>query len=103
VSESSSTAKTAVAPKQPRHWWWVTFFLCWTALASAAIWWQINDANAEKNTVIRIGPDEVKSWSARLHETIALIRLNSPWALVWVLLAPYVLWVGVRFSFENAR
>jgi anti-sigma regulatory factor (Ser/Thr protein kinase) len=103
VSESSSTAKASVAPKQSRRWWWVAFFLCWTVLASAAICWLMNGANAEKNTVIRIGPDEVKSWSARLHETIALIRLNAPWALVWVFLAPYVLWVGVRFSFENAR
>lgn len=63
----------------------------------------MTQAGVDKNTVIRIGPDEVKSWSTRLHETFALARLNSPWAFAWILLAPYILWVGVRFSFENAR
>jgi len=75
----------------------------WTLLAGAGVWWLITSAVSSGNSVIRIGPDEIKTWSERLRETMALARLNFPWAIAWLLLAPYVLWVGFRFSFEKAR
>jgi len=66
------------------------------------VWWLISDAANSGNSVIRVGSNEAKAWSVRLRETVALARVNSPWALAWIFLAPYVLWVGVRFSFESA-
>jgi anti-sigma regulatory factor (Ser/Thr protein kinase) len=78
------------------------FFLCWTVLAAGAVWWLVSDAAKSGNKVIRVDPGEAKAWSARLHDTAALARLNFPWALAWICLMPYVLWIGVRFSFEGA-
>jgi signal transduction histidine kinase len=85
-----------------RRWLVAVFFISWTALAAVAVWWLINDAAKSENTVIRVSPGEVKAWSVRMHESVALARLNFPWALAWVVLAPYVLWIGARFSFEAA-
>lgn len=86
-----------------RRWWLGAFFLCWTALAAVAVWWLIGDKAEWENKVIRVGPDQVKTWSERARETVALARLNSPWAFAWVLLAPYVFWIGARFNFELSR
>src|ERR1043166_9577784 len=102
MSERSSDANEVVAASRSRHWLVAVFFVCWTALAAGAVWWLINDAAQSANTVIRVNPGEAKAWSARFHENAGLARLNSPWALGWVFLMPYVLWVGVRFSFEAA-
>jgi signal transduction histidine kinase len=92
-----------VATAPSRGWLVVVFFLGWTVFAMVAIWWLVGDAASSGNTVIRVGSEEVKSWSVRLHESIALARLNFPWAMAWIFLTPYVLWVGVRYSFEGAR
>ena len=72
-------------------------------LVAAVVWWVMRDTGTTEDKLIRIGPDEVKSWSVRLRETAALARLNSPWALAWILLAPYALWIGVRYNFESAQ
>lgn len=79
------------------------FFLFWSVLAGLAVWWLARDTAAPQDTVIRVGPDEVKSLGDRLRDSLALVRINSPWALAWLLLAPYVLWIGVRFSFETSH
>src|SRR5262245_25606273 len=102
ISETSQNAPAA-AMRSRRKWWWVTFFGCWTVLVAAAVWWLVASTSATENTVIRLGPGEVKSWTVRVRETVALARLNSPGALAWVLLAPYALLVGAKFSFDNAR
>jgi hypothetical protein len=78
------------------------FFICWTVLAAVAVWWLISDAAKSSNTVIRVNAGEAKAWNVRVHETVAMARLNFPWAVAWICLMPYVLWIGVRFSFEGA-
>ncbi len=90
------------ARAQSRRWLGATFFVGWTALAAFAVWWLITDAARSGDTVIRVSPGEVKAWSVRLHENVVLARLNFPWALAWIFLLPYVLWIGARFSFEGA-
>lgn len=71
-------------------------------MAAVAVWWLTSDAAKTGDTVIRINPGEAKAWSVRLRETVALARLNFPWALAWIALAPYAVWVGARFHFESA-
>ena len=88
---------------QPRRWLVALFFIGWTILAALGIAWLIGNAADLGNKVIRVGPEEAKAWSVRVHESVALARLNFPWAMAWFFLAPYVLWVGVRYSFEAAR
>jgi len=101
--EARQTVPKAPAAKSARRWWWGAFFLGWTILAAAIVWWLSNHSGNSADRLIRIGPDEVKSWTVRLRETAALARLNSPWALAWILLAPYALWIGARYSFESAK
>ena len=72
-------------------------------MAAVSVGWLINDAANSGNAVIRVGPEEAKAWGVRVRETVALARLNFPWAMAWFFLTPYVLWVGVRYSFEAAR
>jgi two-component sensor histidine kinase len=103
VLEVSQPAVTSSAVKPSRRWWWAAFFLIWTVLVAAVVGWVMRDAGTTEDKLIRIGPDEVKSWSVRLRETAALARLNSPWALAWLLLAPYAVWIGARYSFEGAK
>jgi len=81
----------------------VILFIAWTVLAGGVIWWLSSDAVNSGNTVIRVGQNEIKSWTTRLHENVSVARLNFPWALAWLFLTPYVLWIGVRFSFESSR
>jgi two-component sensor histidine kinase len=103
MSEADQTVTKPSAGKPSRRWWWGAFFLGWTILAAFIVWWLSNDTSTSKDKLIRIGPDQVKSWTMRLRETAALARLNSPWALAWLLLAPYALWIGAHYSFETAK
>jgi anti-sigma regulatory factor (Ser/Thr protein kinase) len=102
MSEASLEASKPAAAVRSRQWLVAALFMCWAALAAITVWWLIGDAARSGNTVIRVNPGEAKAWSVRLRETVALARLNFPWALAWIFLAPYVLWIGVRFSFEAA-
>lgn len=102
MTAASSDANKPASVSRTRQWLVAAFFICWTALAAISVWWLIGDAAKSENTVIRVNPGEVKAWSVRMHESVALARLNFPWALAWVFLMPYVLWIGVRFSFEAA-
>ena len=99
---NSNQSSPAVRP-QSRRWLVALFFLGWTVLAALSIAWLIGNAAELGNAVIRVGPEEAKAWSVRVRETVALARLNFPWALAWFFLTPYVLWIGVRYSFEAAR
>src|SRR5262245_53431815 len=100
---TSSTASQSAPVSRRRGWLVVASLLGWTVLAGGAIGWLASDAANATDTVIRVGQDDVKSWTTRLHENVAVARLNFPWALAWLFLAPYVLWIGVRFSFEGSR
>ena len=99
---SPDTNKPATNSRS-RRWLIAVFFLCWTVLTAVALSWLIGDNSKSGDTVIRISPGEVKAWSVRMHESVTLARLNFPWAIAWIVLTPYVIWVGVRYSFEVTR
>jgi two-component sensor histidine kinase len=103
MPETRQTVTKPPAAKSSRRWGWGIFFLGWTILAAFLVWWLSSDTSNSEDKLIRIGPDQVKSWTMRLRETAALARLNSPWALAWILLTPYALWIGARYSFETAK
>lgn len=42
-----------------------------------------------------------KSWSDRTEEWLALAHLNFHRAYPWILLAPYIIWLGARFPIEK--
>lgn len=102
TNPSQAVSQSPTLRKPARRWGWAVFFVCWTAFAAAAVWWLVHDSAHSSDTILHIGANQEKPWSVRWHETTALVRLNAPWALAWMLLAPYALWIGVRFSFDNA-
>jgi signal transduction histidine kinase len=101
MSEMDPNSSQPAAAARSRRWSVLLFFMCWTVLAGISVWWLISDAAKTGNIVIRVGLDESKTWDVRLRETVALARLNFPWAMAWTFLTPYVLWLGARFSFES--
>lgn len=103
MSAMNANIPSPAATPTARRWLVVVFFLCWTVLAAIAVGWLIGDAANSGNTVIRVGAEEARAWGVRWHETVALARLNFPWAFAWIFLMPYVLWIGVRYSFEGDR
>ena len=103
VSAMKSKASRSAAPLRSRRWLLALLFLGWTAFAAIAVTWLLGLAAEAGNTVIRLGPEEAKSWGVRMRETLALARLNFPWAMAWFFLTPYAVWVGVRYSFEVPR
>jgi len=103
MSQANPSAITKAAPARSRRRLVALLLLGWTVVAGLAVWYLMSQAASSGNSVFRVGPGETKSWTVSLHENIALARLNFPWALAWVVLTPYVLWIGVRFSFEGRR
>ena len=61
------------------------------------------DGGEDGPQIIQLDSSETKTWRTRLEEGAALFRLNFHWGFAWVLLAPYVVWLGTRFPFEPAR
>jgi len=100
---SKTSSREIAGSFRPGPWLVPALFCGWTVLGGLAVWWLIQQAAGDRPSIMRMGPGEAKSWGVRLREFIALARLNAPWAFGWILLAPYVLWIGARFSFEKAR
>lgn len=79
------------------------FFAIWTLLAALILGWWLADGGEAGPQIIQLDASETKTWRTRLEEGAALFRLHFHWALPWMLLAPYVIWLGTRFPFEPAR
>lgn len=103
MPEAGPTVAKPPVAKSSRRGWWLVLLLGWTAVVAGVVWWLAHNNGRAEDRLIRIGPGEAKSWAVRLQETAALARANSPWALAWILLAPYALGIGARYSFDTDK
>src|SRR5262245_33578084 len=94
-----SSARTSPIWKLLTPW----FFVVWTLLAIAAVWWLVTARPLESGIVFSYDGAGGKPWSMRLREWLSLALLNFHWAIGWLLLAPYVFWVASRFYLEKDR
>jgi two-component sensor histidine kinase len=98
----SSDAVRAV----PRRWRWALLFGVWTLFAAGVAWWLIHSTgsgnfrsdwifDSSQTSQIPIG-EQIRRW-------LKLADFNFRGAYPWVLLAPYVFWLGSRFHLERGR
>jgi len=86
-----------------RRWRGALFFAGWTVLAALAAWWLLEHKIDARQTVISTGNNTAESWKPRLVMWLTLAHFNFHWMYAWVLLAPYILWLGARFNLESRR
>lgn len=67
------------------------------------IWWLAKDLSEPGRVVMRLDATDGQGLAARLRNYAELARVNFHWTLGWLMLAPYVLWVGARFPLDLAR
>jgi signal transduction histidine kinase len=95
----SSSRVSASASALPR-WLPGAFFLVWTALAAAVVWWFAVRDPASRVVFVEMGA------GGRIDDAASRLLMHQqllPW-VPWLLLAPYVLWLAARYPlFGSAR
>jgi len=74
------------------------FFAVWTVLAVAVVWWLALRDPESRVVFVEMGT------GGRLDASASRLLMRQqllPW-VPWVLLAPYVLWLGTRYPFSGA-
>jgi signal transduction histidine kinase len=73
----------------------------WTALGFLAVWGIARVTSHESAMVLSTGNATVKPLGVRLHEWLVIALFNFHWAVGWILLSPYVLWIASRLHVER--
>ncbi|MEJ0088753.1 MAG: histidine kinase [Limisphaerales bacterium] len=98
MNEQVAITSRSFAVKNQRRWRLRVFFIVWTLLALIAAWWLLGHEFAPSKFVMNSdGGTAIKSWSERFSEWLVLAHVNFQPAYPWLLLGPYVVWLGVRF------
>jgi two-component sensor histidine kinase len=85
---------------------WGIFFAGWTVFVSLAVWWLWRRAempDASPNWFAEGNAAGNASLAERIGNWFRLADLNFHRAYPWILLAPYVAWLGGRFLLERGR
>ncbi len=85
---------------------WRIFFAAWTVFAALAVWWMIRRAeaaNANPSWVFEGDATGNVSLGERISNWLKLVDLNFHGIYPWILMAPYVAWLGTRFQLEGGR
>jgi hypothetical protein len=79
------------------------FLVAWTVLVILFVGWLVSGANAGDATWV-IGDEAARnSLTDRIALWFRLVNLNFHGMYPWILLAPYVLWLGLHFTLERSR
>jgi two-component sensor histidine kinase len=82
------------------------FFAGWTVFVSLAVWWLVRRAGAATASpgwFIEGDAAANTSLVERIGNWLKLADLNFHHIYPWILLAPYVAWLGTRFLLEHGR
>ena len=85
---------------------WGIFFVGWTVFAALAICWLIRragDASATASWFVEGNAAANASLAERIGNWLKLVDLNFHGIYPWILLAPYVAWLGGRFLLVRAQ
>jgi two-component sensor histidine kinase len=85
---------------------WGIFFVAWTVFAALAVGWLIRragDAGTSASWFVEGDAAANGSLTERVGNWLKLVDLNFHGIYPWILLAPYVAWLGGRFHFERAQ
>jgi len=77
----------------------------WTVFVVVALWWLMKIAGEQDATswVLHPGDSLHQSWMERVRDWFRLAHFNFQRIYPWVLLGPYVAWLGARFALERER
>jgi hypothetical protein len=82
------------------------FFAGWTVFASLAVWWLVRraeTANMDPSWFFEGDAGANGSVAERIGNWFKLADLNFHGIYPWILLAPYVAWLGARFHLERGQ
>jgi two-component sensor histidine kinase len=85
---------------------WRIFFAAWTVFAALAVWWMIRRAvlaNASPSWFFEGDAADNASLGERIGNWLKLVDLNFHETYPWILMAPYVGWLGTRFQLEGGQ
>ena len=85
---------------------WGIFFAGWTVFAALAVCWLIRragDAGAGPSWFVEGDAAANASLAERIVNWLKLVDLNFHGMYPWILLAPYVAWLGWRFHLERGQ
>ena len=100
MTQDNQSPGGSPAVSRRRVQWTVWFFVGWTIFAVAAAAWLLATANTHSGVLIRVNPGETLSAFARVREWCQA-NVDLSWAYAWLLLAPYVFWLGMRLRIES--
>jgi signal transduction histidine kinase len=90
--------------RRRRRWALGAFFAGWTVLVILAVWWVFRPETASASAfVISHDGGAARPWAIRFREWFELVQVNFYWAWGWLMLSPYVIWLGSRFHLEKGR
>jgi hypothetical protein len=78
----------------------------WTLFAAVALWWLVRatgEPSGPTSWVFHPGDSIHQSWTERARNWFRLVNFNFQRIYPWVLLGPYVAWLGARFALERGR
>ena len=84
----------------------LVFLAVWTLFVIVALWWLIRfagDQSSAASWVFHEGGTGRESFTERARDWFRLVHLNFQRIYPWVLLGPYVAWLGARFALERGR
>jgi hypothetical protein len=85
---------------------WRIFFAGWTVFAALATSWLVRRstaANVNASLVISADTLATAPLAERIEDWFKLADLNFHGMYPWILLAPYVFWLGSRFHLESRQ
>ena len=88
MSPSSSRASAGAPASALPRWLPAAFFIVWTALAAAVVWWFAVRDPASRVVFVEMGA------GGRIDDAASRLLMHQqllPW-VPWLLLAPYILW-----------
>lgn len=100
------SASPEPARQRPRPRRVMVFLAVWTVLVFLALWWLIRFAGDQGNAaswIFHAGDTGRESFAERARDWFRLVHLNFQRVYPWVLLGPYVAWLGARFALERGR
>jgi two-component sensor histidine kinase len=88
-----------------RRWRW-TFFIAWTVFVTLAVWWLTTRGATPQSYAAWFGGGGTggnATFLERVGNWLKLADLNFRRIYPWILLAPYVAWLGARFLLERGQ
>ncbi|MCW5558977.1 MAG: histidine kinase, partial [Verrucomicrobiae bacterium] len=84
------------------RWGLPLFFAGWTVMAVLMVWWLAAGPTDRADVLIALGRSEGSSWTGSARRWVET-HTEVYWTYAWILLAPYIVWMSLRWALEKNR